>query len=75
MSTNAFSAYFYAENNLKHHSRDIDPKELSVIIVKIKGRDNTFKDVTVRREKVHNVLLWLIHNNPHYFELEVNEMR
>ena len=48
------------------------PKELSVIIVKVKGRDNTFKDVTVRREKVHNALLWLIHNNPHYSELEIN---
>ena len=27
------------------------PKDLSVIIVKIKGRDNTFKDVSVRRQK------------------------
>ena len=49
------------------------PKDLSVIIVKVKGKDNTFKDVTVRREKVHNALLWLIRNNPHYSELNVNE--
>ena len=49
------------------------PKELSVIIVKVKGRDNTFKDVSVRREKVHNALLWLIHNNPHYSDIEINE--
>ena len=48
------------------------PRELSVIIVKVKGKDNTFKDVTVKREKVHNALLWLIHNNPHYAELEIN---
>ena len=50
------------------------PKELSVIIVKVKGRDNTFKDVTVRREKVHKALLWLVHNNLHYAELEINEI-
>ena len=49
------------------------PKELSVIIVKVKGKDNTFKDVTVRRRNVHNALLWLIHNNPHYSELKINE--
>ncbi len=49
------------------------PKELSVIIVKVKGRDNTFKDVTVRREKVHNALLWLMHNNPHYADLQIDE--
>ena len=28
--------------------------------------------MTVKREKVHNALLWLIHNNPHYAELEIN---
>ena len=44
-----------------------------MIIVKAKGKDNTFKDVTVRREKVHNALLWLICNNPHYAELQINE--
>ena len=35
------------------------PKDLAVIIVKVKGRDNTFKDVTVRKQKVHNALVWL----------------
>ena len=49
------------------------PWGLSVIIVKAKGKDNTFKDVTVRREKVHNALLWPICNNPHYAELQINE--
>ena len=48
------------------------PNKLFVIIVMVKGKDNTFKDVTVRREKVHNALLWLIHDNPHYSELEIN---
>ena len=49
------------------------PKDLAVIIVKVKGRDNTFKDVTVRKQKVHNALVWLINNNPHYSELTINE--
>ncbi|CAB4030858.1 ATP-dependent DNA helicase PIF1, partial [Paramuricea clavata] len=49
------------------------PKDLSVIIVKVKGKDNSFRDVAVRREKVHNALLWLVQNNPHYAELEINE--
>ena len=36
------------------------PKDLAVIIFKAKGRDNTFKDVTVQKQKVHNALVWLI---------------
>jgi hypothetical protein len=43
-----------------------------VIIVKVKGKNNSFRDVAVRREKVHNAL-WLFQNNPHYAELEINE--
>ena len=49
------------------------PKDLAVIIVKVKGRDNTFRDVTVRKQKVHNALVWLINNNPHYSEITINE--
>ncbi|CAB4020009.1 Hypothetical predicted protein [Paramuricea clavata] len=49
------------------------PKDLAVIIVKAKGRENTFRDVTVRKQKVHNALVWLINNNPHYSELLINE--
>ena len=49
------------------------PKDLVVIIVKAKGRENTFKDVTARKQKVHNALVWLINNNPHYSELLINE--
>ncbi len=45
---------------------------MAVIIVKVKGTDNTFKHVTVRKQKVHNALVWLI-NNPHYSELTINE--
>ena len=46
------------------------PKDLSVIIVKIKGKENTFKDVNVRRQKVLDSLLWLKQNNPHYKNVE-----
>ena len=48
-------------------------KDLAVIIVKLKGKHNTFKDVNVRRDKVRKALLWLIHNNPHYAQLEIDE--
>ena len=49
------------------------PKDLAVIVVKVKGKDNTFKDVTVRKEKVHKALLWLIRNNPHYSDVTFDE--
>ena len=49
------------------------PKDLSVIIVKVKGRDNTFKDCVVRSQKVHSALLWLIQNNPLYTDVQINE--
>ena len=48
------------------------PKDLAVIIVKVKGRDNTFKDM-VRKQKIQIALFWLINNNPHYSELIINE--
>jgi hypothetical protein len=35
------------------------PKDLTIIIVKVKGKDNTFRDVTVRKQKVHNTLVGL----------------
>ena len=46
---------------------------MAVVIVKVKGRDNTFKDVTVRKQKVHSALVWLINNNPHYSEIIIIE--
>ena len=49
------------------------PKDLAVIIVKAKGRENTFRDVTVRKQKVHDALVWLINNNLHYSELLINK--
>ena len=49
------------------------PKNLAVIIVKVKGKESTFRDVKVRKQKVHDALVWLINNNPHYSELGINE--
>ena len=49
------------------------PKDLAVIIAKVKGRGNTFKDVTVRKQKVQSASVWLINNNPHYSEITINE--
>ena len=48
------------------------PKDLPVIIIGMKGKENTMKNVKVRRAKIHAALLWLIKNNPHYQDLEIN---
>ena len=48
------------------------PQDLSVIVVKMKGKDNNFKDVSVRRQKVADALLWLINNNPHCKDVKIN---
>ena len=47
------------------------PKDLAVI-VKVRGRDNTFRDVTEHKQKYRVQLGWLIKNNPHS-EMTVNE--
>ena len=54
-------------NSLPHY-----PKDIPVIIVKIKGKNNSSRDVTVRREVVHRALQWLLKNNPHYKDLNIN---
>ena len=49
------------------------PKDLTIIVVGVKGRDNTFKDVNVQRQKVHNALLWLLQNYSHYNDITINK--
>ena len=49
------------------------PRDLAIIVVKMKGKDSTFKDVKVRREKVDHALLWLLRNNPHYSNVTINQ--
>ena len=48
------------------------PKDISVIVVKVIGKNNTFKDVNVRRHKVDSAFVWLIQNNPHYNDVKVD---
>ena len=40
------------------------PKDLSVIVVRRKGKENSFKDLSVRKKNVADALHWLITNNP-----------
>ena len=49
------------------------PKDLPVVIFKMKGKENSTRDVTVRRQKVLNALLYLIQYNPHYQDVVINE--
>ena len=47
-------------------------KDISVIVVKTKDKDNSTRDVTVRRLKGENALNWLINHNPHYQCVTIN---
>ena len=38
----------------------------------MKGKDNSFKDVTVQRQNVADALDWLINNSPYYKDIIVN---
>ena len=48
------------------------PKQLPLIVMTMKGKENTFKDVIVRRAKVETALNWLTQNNPQYQNLKLN---
>ncbi len=48
------------------------PKDLAIIVVQMKGKNNSAKDMTVRRTVIHDVLMWLLAHNPLYKELEVD---
>ena len=49
------------------------PKDLSVIIVRMKGKENSFKDISVRKKKVAGALDWLINTNPHHEDVKRNQ--
>jgi len=49
------------------------PKNLSVIVVRMKDKENSFKDILVRKKKVADALDWLINNNPHYKDVKLNQ--
>ena len=42
------------------------PKNIPLIMVTMNGKNNNFKDVIVRRNKVEKALSWLMKNNRHY---------
>ena len=42
------------------------PRHVSLLLVTMNRKDNSFKDVIIRRSKVQQALNWLIQNNPHY---------
>ena len=42
------------------------PKDIPLILVTMKGKNNTFKNVLVRKAKVEQALFWLLKHNPHY---------
>ena len=48
------------------------PKELPVIIVSVIGKDNIYKDLTVRRQNVSCALHWLVKHNPLYKEITID---
>ena len=45
-----------------------------MIIVKVKGRNDSYKDVNVRRQKVTEALTWLVRNNPHYSDVQIDQI-
>ena len=49
------------------------PKDLSVIVVRMKGKENSFKDISVTKKKVADALDWLSNNNPHYKDVKLNQ--
>ena len=60
--------------NVKELARALPryPKDVSVILVRMKGKNSTFKDILVRRQKVLHALQWLIAYNPCYKELTID---
>ncbi|CAH3043824.1 unnamed protein product, partial [Pocillopora meandrina] len=46
---------------------------LSVTVVRVKSKDNSLKDLLVRREKVADALLWLKSNYPYYKDVKIDQ--
>ena len=49
------------------------PKNIPIIIVTMKGKDNSLKDVVVRKKKVEQALHWLIKYNPQYKNVLIDQ--
>ena len=48
------------------------PKDLSIIIIKAKGKGGSIRNLSVRRQVVSDALYWLIENNPQYSDVQIN---
>jgi len=48
-------------------------KDIPFILVTMNGKDNNYRNVNVRREKVHNALIWLVNNNPLYKDIRISD--
>ena len=48
------------------------PKELPIIVITVKGKDNTSKDLIVRRQNVCMALHWLVEHNPVYKNIKID---
>ena len=48
------------------------PKELLIIVITVKGKDNTGKDLIVRTQKVCMALHWLVEHNPVYKNIKID---
>ena len=48
------------------------PKELPIIVMTVKGKDNTSKDLIVRRQKVCMALHWLVEHIPVYKNIKID---
>ena len=48
------------------------PKELPIIVITVTGKDNNYKDLIVRKEKISMALHWLVEHNPVYKDIEID---
>ena len=66
--------YVNMPQNVKELARALPcyPKDVSVILVHMKGKNSTFKDILVLRQKVLHALQWLIAYNPCCKELSID---
>ena len=48
------------------------PKELPIIVITVKGKDNTSKDLIVPRQKARMALQWLVEHNPVYKNITID---
>ena len=54
------------------HTSPRYPKDIPLILVTMKGKNNTFKNVLVRKAKVEQALFWLLKHNPHYRNVKID---